>query len=395
MKIALIQLNDKAVYEGYRRNVTKRTPLGLAYVAAWYINQGHEVDIIDASLDDLNENQIVYETLRIDPELIGISCTTPLFMQLIKVTKLIKHLRPDKIIKIGGPHVTALPNESLQRSGADSICSGEVEKYDNLDYIPFPARHLLRCDDYVDYARGVLTPQTSVITSRGCVGRCGFCSAGGSKVRFRSVKNVISELEEIKYKYGIDNIVFYDDSFTMDKQRVIQLCKEMKRLELNYQVQLRLDQIDEEIMDWLVQSGCQQVGPGIESGNREILESIGKRETPEFMLEKCKMIKKYPVKMRCSFIMGWIDETEEQILETIELAKKIEADENAFSIATPYPGTRMWEVAMERGLVSADMDFSEFLYYHKVGCNLSRVFSERLLELHELAYKEMGNYALR
>jgi radical SAM superfamily enzyme YgiQ (UPF0313 family) len=146
----------------------------------------------------------------------------------------------------------------------------------------------------------------------------------------------------------------------------------------------------------LVDSGCDQIGPGIESGNVDILKSIGKSQSPEFMLEKCRIIKKYPVKMRCSYIMGWIDETEEQILDTIELAKKIDSDENAFSIATPYPGTRMWNVALQRGKVSNDMDFSRFLYYHKVGCNLSQVPDERLMELHELAYKEVGNrnYAL-
>ncbi len=269
----------------------------------------------------------------------------------------------------------------------------------DLDGIPFPARNLLRVKEYVDYARGVLASQTSIITSRGCVGRCGFCSAGETFVRFRSIENVVKELEEIFYKYHIHNLVFYDDSFTTKKERVIKICKEMVKGKLNfsYQVQLRLDQVDDEVMDWLVKSGCEQVGPGIESGNAEILKNIGKspKATPEFMLEKCKIIKKYPVKLRCSYIMGWIDETEEQICDTIELAKKIDANENAFSVATPYPGTRMWEVALQRGLVSNDMDFSSFLYYHKVGCNLSKVPTARLLELHELAYKEVGNRAYR
>jgi len=269
----------------------------------------------------------------------------------------------------------------------------------DLNSIPFPARQILPLNRYVDYARGVLSPQTSFITSRGCVGRCGFCSAGETFVRFRSIDNVLEELEEIYTRYHIKNLVFYDDSFTVKKERVINICKGMieRKLHFSYQVQLRLDQVDEEVMDWLVRSGCEYVGPGIESGNAEILRSIGKspKATPEFMFEKCKIIKNYPVILRCSYIMGWIDETEEQIWDTIELAKRINAHENAFSIATPYPGTRMWEVALKRGLVSNGMDFSKFLYYHKVGCNLSRVSDERLLELHELAYKEVGNPTYR
>jgi radical SAM superfamily enzyme YgiQ (UPF0313 family) len=446
LKIVLVQLNDKSVYAGYKRNLTKRTPLGLAYIAGSLISAGHSVEIVDAALDDLEVNQIIKTTLDRAPHLVGITATTPLFPQLVDVVKGLKNGNKDIYFVIGGPHVSSLPEVSLVPSEADCVCIGEgehsiVELIDNLiqnkepssvqsimyrwngeikatktmrmklwhakampappdlDSISFPARQILRLNEYVDYARGVLSPQTSFITSRGCVGRCRFCSAGETFVRFRSIDNVLQELEEIYHRYHIKNLVFYDDSFTVKKERVIKFCKGMveRNLKFNYQVQLRLDQVDEEVMDWLLRSGCEYVGPGIESGNAEILRSIGKspKATPEFMLEKCNIIKKYPVKLRCSYIMGWIDETEEQIWDTIELAKKIDAHENAFSIATPYPGTRMWEVALKRGLVSNDMDFSKLLYYHKIGCNLSRISDERLLELHELAYQEVGNRTYR
>jgi len=446
VKVVLIQLNDKLVYAGYKRNITKRIPLGLTYVAGSLIEAGHNVEIVDAALDDLEVDKIVRVTLDKNPHLVGITCTTPLFPQMVEVIRGLKRNRDDIYFVIGGPHVSSLPEVSLVTSGADYVCIGEGEYVivelikslqqnkepytvdsivyrggdaikstrgvrmklwhprtmaapPDLDTIPFPARGILRINKYVDYARGVLAPQTSVITSRGCVGRCGFCSAGETFVRFRKVENVLKELEEIFCKYHIRNLVFYDDSFTTKKKYVIQICKEMMERKLNfrYQVQLRLDQVDDEVMDWLVKSGCEQVGPGIESGNPDIFKSIGKspKATPEFMLEKCKIVKKYPVKLRCSYIMGWIDETEDQIWDTIELARKIDADENAFSIATPYPGTRMWRVAIERGLASDDMDFSQFLYYHKVGCNLSKVPTERLLELHELAYTEVGSRTYR
>ena len=393
MKIVLVQLNDKAVYVGYKRNQTRRTPLGLAYVAASLLKSGHDVQIIDGSLDDLTPIDIIKEVIAKDPQLLGVTCTTPLFPQLVEVVKAVKTIAPDIYVIIGGPHVSALPEASLDNSGADSVCINECEKISNLDLIPFPARNLLRVKEYVDYARGVLEPQTSVITSRGCVGRCGFCNAANSRLRCRSLENVMQELEEIYFVYGIKNLVFFDDSLTTNKYRIIELCRGMieRRLYFSYQIQARLDQIDDEVMDWLVKSGCVQIGPGIESGNIDVLKSIGKNQTPEFMLEKCRIIKKYPVKMRCSYIMGWIDETEEQVFDTINLAKEIDSDENAFSIATPYPGTRMWNVALQRGMVSKDMDFSQFLYYHKIGCNLSLIPDERLLELHELAYKEVGN----
>jgi len=446
LTIVLIQLNDQLVYAGYKRNLTKRMPLGLAYVAAALLDAGHSVEIIDAALDDLGVKDIVQNVLAKKPHLVGITCTTPLFPQLVEVVSGIKNKQKDIYFVIGGPHVSYLPEFSLIKSGADCVCIGDGERPivgliksllngkepsgvesityrwgeeikstkrmrtklwhsksmaipTDLDKISFPARNILRVNEYVDYARGVLAPQTSVITSRGCVGRCGFCSAGETFVKFRSVENVMEELEDIFYKYHIYNLVFYDDSFTTKKERVIRICKEMlkRKLKFTYQVQLRLDQVDDEVMDWLVKSGCTQVGPGIESGNPEILKSIGKspKATPEFMFGKCNIIKKYPVKLRCSYIMGWVDETEEQIWDTIDIAKKIDADENAFSIATPYPGTRMWEVALRRGLVSNDMDFSQLVYYHKIGCNVSKVPTQRLLELHELAYKEVGNRVYR
>lgn len=393
IKVVLIQLNDKLVYAGYKHTGTKRTPLGLAYVASSMIKEGYDVEIVDGALDNLEIDEIVSRVLEKNPKIVGITCTTPLFPQLVEIVKGIK--KYDIKIFIGGPHVSALPEISLATSGADWVSVGDYEKVKHLDEIPYPARHLLRTNEYVDYARGVLTPQTSIITSRGCVGRCGFCNAAGTKVRFRSVSNVIGELEEIYHTYGIRNLVFYDDSFTTVKKRIMEICGGMieRGLDFKYQVQLRLDQVDDEIMDILVKSGCDQVGPGIESGNQIILKDICKspKADIDFVLRKCELIKKYPVKLRCSYIMGWIDETEEQIWDTIKLAKQIDSHENAFSIATPYPGTRMWRVALERGQVSENMDFSNFLYYHKVGCNLSKVSNDRLMELHELAYKEVGN----
>jgi len=397
MKIVLVQLNDREVYAGYKRNLTTRTPLGLAYVASSLLAVGHDVEIVDGALDDLDVPSTINQVLSKNPQMVGVTCTTPLFPQLCTVIHGIKALRPDIYVVIGGIHVSALPTASLKKSGADGICIGDGEHIDDLDKIPFPARQILRTNEYVDYARGVLTPQTSIITSRGCVGKCGFCNAGDTIVRFRSVENVIAELEEIYNVYGINNLVFYDDSFTTKKDRVIKICNEMiaRGLKFTYQVQLRLDQIDDDVMDALVRSGCDQVGPGIESGNPDILKSIGKRITPEKILEKCKLVKKYPVKMRCSYIMGWIDETEEQIMDTFRLAKEIDSHENAFSIATPYPGSRMWREALAKGLVQEDMDFSKFFYYHKIGCNMSKVSNERLMELHELAYKEVGNKAYK
>jgi radical SAM superfamily enzyme YgiQ (UPF0313 family) len=144
-------------------------------------------------------------------------------------------------------------------------------------------------------------------------------------------------------------------------------------------------------------SGVRYVGPGIESGNETIMKAIGKgpKENKKHMREKIRLLQKYDWRIRNSYVMGMPGETEEQILETLDFAKELGADENAFSILVPYPDSPLWYLAKQTGKVSDDMDFSKFLYYHAIGCNLSAVSTERLLELHEFAYEYVGNPAYK
>jgi anaerobic magnesium-protoporphyrin IX monomethyl ester cyclase len=190
---------------------------------------------------------------------------------------------------------------------------------------------------------------------------------------------------------GISNLFVMDDTYTNQKKRVLELSKRIvnEGIKLRISVQLRLDQIDEEICDALYSSGVKYVGPGIESGSERIMKAIGKgpRESKKHMKEKISLLKKYDWSIRCSYVFGMTGETEADILETIDFAKELDATENAFSILTPYPDSPLWHVAKQKGKVDDYMDFDKFLYYHTVGCNLSEVPTERLLELHELAYK--------
>jgi len=190
-----------------------------------------------------------------------------------------------------------------------------------------------------------------------------------------------------------------DDTYTSQRKRVLDLSRRItdSGVRLSISVQLRLDQIDKEICDALWLSGVRYVGPGIESGNEDIIRQIGKgpRESKDEMRRKVAILKQYPWTVRCSYVMGMPGETEAQILETIDFARELGADENAFSIVVPYPDSPLWSLVMAKGLVSEDMDFSRFLYYHEIGCNLSAVPTERLLELHEHAYKTVGSPAYK
>jgi radical SAM superfamily enzyme YgiQ (UPF0313 family) len=234
--------------------------------------------------------------------------------------------------------------------------------------------------------------------SRGCPGQCAFCGAADTLVRFRHIDNILQELKEIQDS-GIKNIFVMDDTYTSNKKRVLELSERIVQsgIKLHISVQLRLDQVDEEICDAMYASGVRYVGPGIESGNEEIMKAIGKgpKENKKHMLDKVRLLQKYDWRVRCSYVMGMPNETEEQMLETIEFAKELGADENAFSILVPYPDSPLWFLAKKTGKVDDYMDFSKFLYYHEIGCNLSAVSTERLMELHEFAYEYVGNAAYK
>lgn len=430
-RCTIINPNDARCYT-FSRARTRRIPLGQSYIAAVLLNAGHQVSIIDASAEDLTEKQIVDRVVEQNPDFVGIGGTTPLFSQMCSLTKKIKSATDAKVI-LGGPHVSALPIPSLNTSGADYICIGEAEesvvsivngdplqnipgiafnldgtpmttqmyrirlsqpadttvKAIDLNKTPIPARHLYDHDKYIDLARGISTKQTGAMFSRGCPGKCGFCGAAETLVRWRNLDNVLEELHAVQ-QMGIPNLFVMDDTYTNQKKRVLELSRRIveEKIKLRISVQLRLDQIDEEICDALYASGVKYVGPGIESGSERIMKAIGKgpRESKKHMREKIALLQRYDWSIRCSYVFGMIGETEADILETIEFAKELNASENAFSILTPYPDSPLWNVAKKMGKVDDYMDFDRFLYYHTVGCNLSEVPTERLMELHELAY---------
>ncbi len=446
LRISLMQPADGLVYK-WGRTRTKRMPLGLAYVAAALEPVADTLKVVDAALDDLGVEEAVAQALSVDPHMVGITCTTPLFHQAVEMVTLIKDKSPRTAVVIGGPHVGALPVASLADSRADFICVGEGEAsvaeivqcvikgrdpagipgivYDwngyqgestayrrrvsqprdafappiDLDRIPVPARHLFEYRRYTDGARDIEGAQTMAMFSRGCPGKCSFCGAADTIVRFRDIENVLDELEHIDKELGIRNVFITDDTYTSNRKRVLKLSRGIveRGLNLNFSVQLRLDQLDREICDAMYESGVRYVGPGIESGNEQIIKMIGKgpREDKANMLKQVRLLQDYDWRVRCSFVMGMPGETEAQILETIDFAKELGADENAFSIVVPYPDSPLWTIAAATGKVDEHMDFSKFLYYHDIGCNLSAVSTGRLLELHEFAYDYVGNPAYR
>lgn len=392
-------------YKGLSKVGNMLPPLGLAYIGAVLENAGYDVKIIDASPFGWQMQQIVQEAKSYAPDYIGISSSTVSFDQAVRLAKSLKKNLPCPII-LGGPHVTALPEEAISEPCFDIGVIGEGEEtivellnalssksslkkikgiiykekgkpvlaspreyIKDLDKLPFPARHLL--PPLKNYHPTPATykkfPVGSMITSRGCPNRCSFCFRGvfGNRWQFRSPENIVDEMEELVYKYGASEIRIWDDTFNVDPERVRKICKLIlkKKLKVSWTCVGRVNHIDQTMLKLLKQAGCWQIAYGIESGNAEVLKSINKGITMDMVKNAVDLTYKSGLKSMGFFILGLPGETAQTMEETIKFAKSLPLDAANFTIATPYPGTVLWTMAKKNGSLTRDS-------YHKLLVNL-------------------------
>ncbi|MBC7114940.1 MAG: cobalamin B12-binding domain-containing protein, partial [Archaeoglobi archaeon] len=290
-------------------------PLGIAYIAAVLEENGISVKIIDAPALRMGIEEVLGEIKRESPKVIGITCTTPIMPHASKLMKRIKEEGIDAPIVCGGNHPTFCDEDTL-RSGADFVVRGEGEitflelyralesgeepekvkgisflkngelirteereKIEDLDSLPFPARHLLPMDRY--QALGLPHKFTTMIASRGCPMGCSFCASSafhGRKLRIRSVENVVDEIEHVIQEYGVEFITFMDDTFTLLRNWVEKFCDEILRREIKIKwgATARVDRMSLDLLKKMKKSGCVALFVGVESGDQEILDRITK-----------------------------------------------------------------------------------------------------------------------
>jgi radical SAM superfamily enzyme YgiQ (UPF0313 family) len=413
---------------------TVRIPLGLAYIAAACEADNHDVMIFDTELMDGDEDQICRDIAAFSPDLVGFTATTPLLLDAYSMSKKLHCINQNIKTIIGGPHVTYMAQDTMKNTDFDYACLGEGEEavpallkaiengvvpdgipgiiyktedgsikgnfakaQCNIHKAPLPARRLLDLKQYIDIPRNINEPQDMVFTARGCPEECAFCISADERLRIRYTEDVLKELDDVIVKHGTKFLIIGDDTFTQHKRKTIELCKAIVDREYNirYICQTRLDRIDSEILEWLMKSGCYAVCFGIESGSDRVLQSMRKHNDIAKIKQNVPLIKSFGFNMRATYIIGWIDETEDEIEATIRLAEEINADESAFCIATPYPGTELWNEAVRRGMSTSFEELSKFHYYKEVGFNMSKVSDERLLELQQEAYKRVPSRVYR
>jgi radical SAM superfamily enzyme YgiQ (UPF0313 family) len=366
-------------------------PIGLFYIAGYLKKYSdHEVYILDAHAENFSHQKVKEYVSNLKPEIVGIYFTTYYLYDSIIIARNVKNISKDIIIVAGGPHVVLYPNETIQIPEIDYVVVGEGEKsftklvnllskrnlslinqmpevltkedvnkipirakIDNLDDLPFPARELT---DYKKYCSILAkkNPITTMITSRGCPYRCYFCSniESGQKVRYRSAKNVVDEIEEIVDKFGVQNILFFDELFTSNRRRVIEICDEIisRGLKIYWHCRSRADVLDEEMVKKMRKAGCRFIQFGIETGSQRLQKVINKNLNLEKVKEIIKMVYDNGIYTYADFMVGLPTETEEEMKQTLEFAKSLKLDYAVFGMFHPDFGSVFYEQGLRQGI---------------------------------------------
>ncbi len=429
-------------------------PLGLAYIAAC-LEKDYTVKILDAACEGWeqekkeNEDYITYglafdeiKELIFDfkPDVVGVSCLYSMqYKNAHTVCAIAKEADKNILTIMGGAHPTSLPQETLQDSNVDDIII--VEGYfsirvlldairqgeslanidglayrengkitinpktkfiQNLDQIPFPSRHLLNMRKYfkINLPHGVSTrfsPNTPVITSRGCPANCIFCSIHciwGHQYRARSVENIIAELKYLKNEFGVREIQFEDDNLTFDKTRAAKLFDRMveENLGLAWTTPngVAMWSLDKELLLKMKQSGCYRLCLAIESGDQAFLsQTIKKPLNLEKVKELIGWINEYKFETDAFFVVGFPGETKEQLNNTFRFASRLKVDNVTFYLATPYPGTELYNICLKEGLLPQNFSFSQLGVKKAVLStpDFSSAELERMVALETLKYK--------
>ncbi|MCX5694711.1 MAG: radical SAM protein [Candidatus Omnitrophica bacterium] len=382
------QVSKGKFLDGYQGTRPVLPALGLAYIAACLEKQNYKVEIFDGMVENATASEIAVCTHGYD--LVGITSTTFQVKISYQVLEEIRKENPVIPIVIGGPHVSCLPFEPLEKGLADFCVVGEGEeallsiinaieknidltsligvayklngqiypaKYSgmikDINSLPLPARHLLPIKKYRTSAiRTRKYPATSMITSRGCPMQCNFCFNQlpyRKNVRFISAEKIVEEMTQLVTKYGAKEIHFWDDNFLVNKPRIDRLFAIMqsKKMKISFDCEGTINSFDPEVLKKIKKIGCYSVSYGIESVNQRILDLMGKKTSIEQIRLVVKETKKLGLDVRGYFLFGFPTETKEDVLETINFSKELKLTDATFSLFVPLPGTKAYEMVKD------------------------------------------------
>ncbi len=391
------------------------------------------------------EDTLLKKIAEWDTKIFCFTCATVEFNEVIETSKKIKEVCPNAMFIAGGYHADAFPEDFLT-NGFDFAIRGEgeitilellqavfsgkqnFEKIDGLawkkdngevvvnkrrsllvefDQLPLPSYHKIDMPHYIKMwdgtLRGIPVRGTLLETSRGCPWSCSFCSCptiAGHKMRYRSAELLEAEVRLLKEKYGVEGFMITDDMFTVTLEHVKKVSNIMKKYSMIWTAQARVHTVTEEMLTIMKESGCVQIDFGVESGSQRILdEIINKKATVDHARKTFALCKKVGIRAMANLMLGNPTETEEEMMQTLELAKEIKPDYVFYSIVVPLPNTKLYEMINnllpEGNKITLEdyknIDWTGRFYseklYHSAVRGLQRIDKKFYRELHGLVIK--------
>ncbi len=378
-----------------RRQRPDFPPIGIAYLGAIAMSEGHEVRLFDGGLESIKN--IAVKTRDYDPDIVGVTCWTIDRGKVWELCSALEIVIPNATLIIGGPHATMLPKHIFKKTFASIVVIGEGEEtfkelihsiskgadlknvaglflndgngephfthsrsaIENIDTIPFP---LYRGFDGFSFSMyngfpWLPGPTAAVISSRGCVFNCTYCASvqfWGRRWRFRSPENIIAEVNWLVDEFGIKSIFFYDDNFLVDKTRAISICRGIAAIKpkIEWTCCSHVKMVDAGLLKIMKESGCINIDFGVESGSDKILKTINKKQTRDDVIKAFELVHAAGIATRAYLIVGAPGENIETIDETIDLMGRIKPLSFGANILWLLPGTRVYTDAIRDGFIS-------------------------------------------
>jgi radical SAM superfamily enzyme YgiQ (UPF0313 family) len=389
--------------------LASQQPLGLGYIAACLERAGHEVQFIEAVFYPTDE-EVAAAVGKFGAQVVGISVMINYYSKTLSLARLLKAADPNLTIVLGGPHASTVPETFTPFADIDYVLVGEGEEsfpllatalespenFDpclipglvwnggradipkatrimNLDALPWPARHLMPMNDYQhrDYhvSFGMHGGNFNIITTRGCPNICNFCdhTVFGYRISYRSIKDVVDEIQETSRIYGIRNFDIMDDTFTLNYARVMEFCEELLRRNLNlfWCCRLRVTGVTRDMIKTMASAGCIRFSVGIESIDERVLQATQKRITIQEVMQALQWAKEFGILTIGNFMIGNLGDDHESVEKTIQFAVETdEIDLPSYVVLVPLPGTPVYDLGKERGWIRS-FDWDEYRMNNK------------------------------
>lgn len=389
----------------------KSEPLSLLYIATFLNQSGHHAEVVDCESEGISLEELEPRIRFGNYDAVGVAMLTAMYSQSVAVCNLVKKVDPAIKVIVGGSHANLRPKETAEKEESiDVVAVGEAEqtflellevfqgkkelknvlgvayrengvvvqtadraKVNDLDFFPIPDRSLIKMHLYrpsVSYYRRL--PAFTMITTRGCPYRCTFCATAKTGYRVHSIPRVIEEMRVLIEDFGAKEILIRDDTFTLQKERTMKLCEAIIaagfHTKITWDCITRANLVDRELLQKMKEAGCWGMHFGVEGGTQKLIDSVKKDTTLEIIKNAFTLCREIGIETRGYFMVGMPGSTPEDDLATIEYAKDIDPDWAQFTIATPYPGTELFNEAEQWGSFHTDInDWDKYLTWSGYG----------------------------